>query len=155
MRVDRPGAKHRARLWERREIERWEGLAWRESLALAVVRVVGDVVDEVFAVRKSLGEELAVVVHVNSVEYRLDLLGRKLRRRRELIDDPVGTSTAPDGARTRRFGAHRARRAHVRIVPSCGVAPAHRRGRVEVRGVPLVHDERPVGAEGFLAARPR
>jgi hypothetical protein len=25
----------------------------------------------------------------------------------------------------------------------------------EVRAVPLVHDERPVGAESFLAARPR
>jgi hypothetical protein len=25
----------------------------------------------------------------------------------------------------------------------------------EVRAMPLVHDERPVGAEGFLATRPR
>jgi hypothetical protein len=25
----------------------------------------------------------------------------------------------------------------------------------DVRAVPLVHDERPVGAEGFLATRPR
>jgi hypothetical protein len=25
----------------------------------------------------------------------------------------------------------------------------------EVRAVPLVHDERPVGAKGFLATRPR
>jgi hypothetical protein len=29
------------------------------------------------------------------------------------------------------------------------------RAGFEVRAVPLTHDERPVGAEGFLAARPR
>jgi hypothetical protein len=57
-----------------------EGLAPREALALAVVDIVGDVVDAVFAFWKSLGAKPAVVVHVNGVEYRLDLLGRKLER---------------------------------------------------------------------------
>jgi hypothetical protein len=28
-------------------------------------------------------------------------------------------------------------------------------GFVEVRTVPLTHDQRPVGSEGFLATRPR
>jgi hypothetical protein len=37
-------------------------------VAPAVVRVVGDVVDEVFGLRESLGAEIAVVVHVNGVE---------------------------------------------------------------------------------------
>jgi len=103
--VDRDG---RGRLWNRREVAAW-AVAPREAVALAVLRVVGDVVDEVFAVRESLGADSEVVVHVNGVEDRLDLLGRKLRRWRELIDDLLERQRPLIGRRTRarRRGAWR------------------------------------------------